>query len=844
MRVRTLLCFFLFNPITFLFAADSGPVSFQAMMERIVDLDTLYLPPTSRAQMFSSYDREKGNRDDQGMIRQEGDWKVVAEMTGPGAVTRIWTSKPTGTIQIFIDNPDTPVLEVPFKNLFNGKVAPFEKPFVHGTIQTEGPHWSYIPILYKSYCKIRLSEASFYQIEYAVFSPETEVQPFRYPPTKEEDKVIKEVGKKFVPSVKTPFAVGKTLSESKFTEKVPAGETIQLASFAGPGVLRGFRLYWGRGDADLGRDLLVKMYWDGEKKPSVHAPVHDFFGSRTQTLALGVESGSVRYCYFPMPFRTSARIELENENLQRAYSIRGSFYLQTDVELPLEDLRKFHAYWKRENETRATPVTYAEPFAAIPCDPQQNYVGLETWGTGHLVGLTVYRTPSPESDTMIFVDGPTWPPALPGCGNEGFFDMAGKIQTIDWPLAGGIQNFMRLNCAVRLFLSQPIAFEQGLSLTMEHGPSNLRHKDYSTTAYWYETEASEITRWMLPPGARHFRQEPLAKPVYVVEEGVAVPAYDFYESDRLAIEAIGGHYEPQDMLPYGTDWSENQQILFKAFDAGGLIRFVYPPMPYSGWYSFDGVLTQMPDGGTVQIEMNDDVVIRDLSLQGRERLPKRARSKQAVFLHASDQPEITIRLQGMPAEKKQVYVGIDTVGLVSVDAECQAVSVVGPLGLPGDPQRPNGRWVQSLDGHKLLLGYDDKDQDLMPSVDLPANAQKRFDIGHLVAEAGMNEGLCLVRWNVEMEHAGIYRLDIGPGTVTPFLLQEEENQIKALSRKLMVNGVVLRGSETVRFDAEQGMVLPYRYNVPLKEGMNEIAWLLRCDHKTQFFATLYGAGKP
>jgi hypothetical protein len=64
----------------------------------------------------------------------------------------------------------------------------------------------------------------------------------------------------------------------------------------------------------LNRDLLLRMYWDGEALPSVEAPLVDFFcdpaGLRESVNTALVNKRRGYNAYFPMPFRRSAKIEL------------------------------------------------------------------------------------------------------------------------------------------------------------------------------------------------------------------------------------------------------------------------------------------------------------------------------------------------------------------------------------------------------------------------------------------------------------------------------------------------------------------------------------------------------
>src|SRR5262245_47651115 len=82
--------------------------------------------------------------------------------------------------------------------------------------------------------------------------------------------------------------------------------TTTIVEVNGTGVIQHI---WITVDAKYYRDLILRMYWDGEKTPSVEAPLGDFFcnGWRTRTnilaLPINVNPSGGFNCYFPMPFR-------------------------------------------------------------------------------------------------------------------------------------------------------------------------------------------------------------------------------------------------------------------------------------------------------------------------------------------------------------------------------------------------------------------------------------------------------------------------------------------------------------------------------------------------------------
>jgi hypothetical protein len=99
---------------------------------------------------------------------------------------------------------------------------------------------------------------------------------------------------------------------------LPKESTMTIMGVDGPGVMQHL---WLTVDLKLCRDVILRIFWDGEKTPSVEAPLGDFFcnswKTRTNILALPINvnpTGGFN-CYFPMPFRKHARITAKNRGL-------------------------------------------------------------------------------------------------------------------------------------------------------------------------------------------------------------------------------------------------------------------------------------------------------------------------------------------------------------------------------------------------------------------------------------------------------------------------------------------------------------------------------------------------
>ena len=197
-------------------------------------------------------------------------------------------------------------------------------------------------------------------------------------------------------------ALGKSRKGSPCIPSIAAGETVTLAELTGSGALQ--HIWCTVTDATpkgrfVLRDLVLRMYWDGEETPSVECPLGDFFlngfarGCSVNSLPVAVNPNRGMNCFLPMPFASHAKITLEN---QHAGDIPGFFY-QVDAVLTdsiPENAARFHAQWRRENVNELIRGVYravkeARPSAKFGISPE-GYVD-------HL-----------RSDNRLFTDIDTW----------------------------------------------------------------------------------------------------------------------------------------------------------------------------------------------------------------------------------------------------------------------------------------------------------------------------------------------------------------------------------------------------------------------------------------------------
>ena len=203
-------------------------------------------------------------------------------------------------------------------------------------------------------------------------------------------------------------------------------DVIRVAELQGPGVIR--HSWWTarKGGRRLYKDLVLRIWWDGEPQPSVESPLGDLFGigwgeerditsAMAEMIPAAYPNHAALNLWWPMPFE-SARIELEHQGTEPVELFFWIINYEKLAALPRQ-WGRLHAQWRRQD-----PVPRGE-----------RYVILEARGRGRYVGTIMnYHLLEPgswvEGGESFFIDEHALTrgakPTLEGIGSEDYFGLA------------------------------------------------------------------------------------------------------------------------------------------------------------------------------------------------------------------------------------------------------------------------------------------------------------------------------------------------------------------------------------------------------------------------------------
>lgn len=588
--------------------AVAPEISVRTMLPEMTDLARLAQRPSPQytAAQASSYDRKStapgveswfANADYGQYVRtqQAGTREefVLADLKGPGAVTRIWSANPTGVLRFYFDEETSPRFAPKMVDLLNGKVEGI--PAALSYFASRGGNL-YFPLPYAKRLVVTVDDSDgaasrlYYHVGYRTFTDAVDVRTFKPSDIADNKALIEEAAArltnpaKLVPANAVP-------SQTEWTLEPGGIEVLDLPD--GPGAVVEFSIRVTPASAtgwtdpnqphNLLRNLLFTIQADDES--CVATPLGDFFGAAPgvnayQTVPMEVGADGTMTSRWVMPYQRDAVVIIANiGKVPATVAVR----LKTVARPFPENGYYFRAGWNGERGSTR---------------PHHDMTFLDATGEGAWVGSMLHvANPVPgwwgEGDEKVFVDGESFPSTF-GTGTEDYYGYAWSSNQPfvkpyhSQPRSDGPAN--RGHSVVnRWHVFDPIPFRKSLKFDMENWHWTETDADFSYTAYWYSAAGGS------PPGS--IRHELLA----VREIEMPKPVEGAIEGEKLTIVSVGGgETEVQ-----GGFWqtSGDQQLWWKGASVGDRL-VLRVPVPSAGRYEVIGHFCMATDYGIHQITIN------------------------------------------------------------------------------------------------------------------------------------------------------------------------------------------------------------------------------------------------
>lgn len=591
----------MFSTLALAFAATMPApktITVESLLSEMTDLSRLAQrsDPWYRYKQWTSYDRASDNWKDpfangdagQFIRTEQHDGRtehVMADVKGPGALVRLWSANPVGTVRFYFDGEETPRLECDMKAILTGADSRF--PAAYSYMASLGTNL-YYPMPFAKGLKITWDgpKASVYYAagirEYPAGTP---VETFEPSMIERAKNLTTKVGKQMYRGVPVKPVPMRT---------VATGKAVTM-SFNQPngGVLTNFKVrLWNKDVKDAAwtdprrihnilRNTRVQMVFDGEK--TVNVPLGDFFGSpfasAYDTLPISVKEDGTMIARWSMPYKKTAKISLVSNN---SIPVSVNFVVDNAARKFTPGSYLFHARWHSQTK---------------PTRPMYDYNYLDAKGQGRVVGVGLMIT-NPvtgwwgEGDEKVYVDGETFP-SLFGTGTEDYFGYAwsnpapfmkpyhAQPKTPNFGTQGQTEN-------LRFHIIDDIPYSKNLKFDMEAWHWADVVATFATTAFWYAAPGTTLP-------------EPLNEKTLPIREiEMPKPVKGAIEGENLKWEVTGGRVEMQggfaELSGMKQFWWQGQEV--------GAVATVKIKVPTAGRYEILANLGHARDYGKFRISVN------------------------------------------------------------------------------------------------------------------------------------------------------------------------------------------------------------------------------------------------
>lgn len=654
------------------FEQSSKAVDLASLLSEATDLSHLarFPRPAYVTHQASSYDRRStdpkqstvenwfANGDASNYLRTEHndgrkEW-VMMEHEGPGAVVRIWSANPKGTLRVYLDGKSDPAIEADMAELLGGAVEGIPEPIAG--VRGRGYNL-FLPIPFSKSCKITSDSDRFYYIvNYRSYPDGTAVTTFSRDGLEEAAEQVKQTATEMQAGLAFetpgPDAQGRLQSIELSPGK---GQTLDEAS-GKSGKIERLALKLEAEDREQAlRQTLLRLSFDG--KTTVEVPVGDFFGSAPgvnpyTSLPFVVKEDGWMLSRWPMPFRNAYAIELVTTGSQ---PVKVEALAEVTDREWTDNSMHFHATFH---------ATYD-----LPTIPRSDMTLLQAQGKGMYVGTSMaianpVRAWWGEGDEKVYVDGESFPSWF-GTGTEDYFGYAWCDTALfehayhSQSRCDGPDNYGHTSVN-RFHVIDAIPFKEEIRFDMEMWHWVNTKVDVATVAYWYGGPDA------LQTGEQQdLRQlEVREMPEYVVEkvEGAI-------EGEEMAVTAKPEHANATPQA-HGACKSNEQQMWWHHKPRPGdelVLSFRLPEELEAGNYRLLGRFLKAPDYAIVAITVNGTDAKQELDLYHSSVV---ATDELNLGVHQlyPDGNEIRVTIRGKNAKAAPQYMfGLDYVRPILVE---------------------------------------------------------------------------------------------------------------------------------------------------------------------------------